>query len=67
MPIGIFYGTNFGVGKSMYQSVIAVMLGNVAGGAGLNGIVIWFIYGQGSIPAETAKMDGESTQGVLPS
>ncbi|KAL0940456.1 formate nitrite [Colletotrichum truncatum] len=46
VPIGMFYGTNFGVGKFIYQSIIPVTLGNIVGGAGLVGAVLWFFYGR---------------------
>jgi hypothetical protein len=42
----MFYGTNFGVGKFIYQCVIPVTLGNIIGGAGLVGSVLWFLYGR---------------------
>ncbi|GMG10346.1 unnamed protein product [Aspergillus oryzae] len=45
VPIGMFYGTNFGVGKFIYQSVIPVTLGDIVGGAVLDGVFIWFLYG----------------------
>ncbi|KAG9591925.1 Formate/nitrite transporter, partial [Aureobasidium melanogenum] len=32
IPIGMFYGTNFGVGKFIYQSIIPVTIGNLIGG-----------------------------------
>ncbi|KAK5400003.1 hypothetical protein LTR06_011330 [Exophiala xenobiotica] len=46
VPIGMFYGTDFGVGKFIYQCIIPVTLGNMVGGAGLNGVIIWFLYGR---------------------
>ncbi|KAF6794645.1 formate nitrite [Colletotrichum sojae] len=46
VPIGMFYGTNFGVGKFIYQSIIPVTLGNIVGGAGLVGAPLWFMYGR---------------------
>ncbi|KAK1637406.1 Formate/nitrite transporter-domain-containing protein [Colletotrichum phormii] len=46
VPIGMFYGTNFGVGKFIYQSVIPVTLGNIVGGAVMAGGVLWFVYGR---------------------
>ncbi|KZL67469.1 formate nitrite, partial [Colletotrichum incanum] len=46
VPIGMFYGTNFGVGKFIYQSVIPVTLGNIVGGAGMTGVILWFLYGR---------------------
>lgn len=51
VPIGMFYGTNFGVGKYIYQSVIPVTLGNMVGGVVLDAGLIWFVYG----PSETVK------------
>ncbi|KAL1998527.1 hypothetical protein VTN02DRAFT_6013 [Thermoascus thermophilus] len=46
VPIGMFYGTNFGVGKYIYQSVIPVTLGNIIGGIFLAGLPFWFLYGR---------------------
>ncbi|KAL1970150.1 hypothetical protein VTN77DRAFT_6555 [Rasamsonia byssochlamydoides] len=46
IPIGMFYGTNFGVGKFIYQSIIPVTLGNIIGGVMLSGCVFWFLYGR---------------------
>ncbi|GKT46782.1 putative fructose-bisphosphate aldolase [Colletotrichum spaethianum] len=68
VPIGMFYGTNFGVGKFIYQSVIPVTLGNIIGGAGMTGAVLWFLYGRNdTLAAKTGqtqsgekKADGES-------
>ncbi|KAI8686526.1 hypothetical protein NCS55_00329000 [Fusarium keratoplasticum] len=68
VPIGMFYGTNFGVGKFIYQSVIPVTLGNIIGGAGLNGILLWIIYGRRRILAENGGTKrANSVHGVLPS
>lgn len=49
VPIGMFYGTNFGVGKFIYQSVIPVTLGNIVGGVICNGLAVWFLYGHKAI------------------
>ncbi|EXL93469.1 hypothetical protein ACKRZS_004205 [Fusarium odoratissimum] len=46
VPIGMFYGTNFGVGKFTYQSNIPVTLGNIVGGAVMAGAFLWFLYGR---------------------
>ena len=65
VPIGMFYGTNFGVGKYIYQSVIPVTLGNMVGGVFLDAILIWFIYG----PSETVKHingSASTSQTILP-
>lgn len=68
VPIGMFYGTNFGVGKFIHQSVIPVTLGNVVGGPGLNGILLWLIYGRRRIVAESGVMKyANSVHGGLPS
>lgn len=48
VPIGMFYGTNFGVGKFIYQSVIPVTIGNVIGGVIPAGLSFWFLYGKNS-------------------
>lgn len=46
VPVGMFYGTNFGVGKFIYQSVIPVTLGDIVAGAILDGFLIWLLYGK---------------------
>ncbi|KAK1068611.1 hypothetical protein LTR74_005482 [Friedmanniomyces endolithicus] len=46
LPIGMFYGTNFGVGKYIYQSVIPVTLGNIVGAGLLAAIASWYLYGR---------------------
>lgn len=46
VPVGMFYGTNFGVGKFIYQSVIPVTLGDIVAGAVLDGFFIWLLYGK---------------------
>ncbi|KAK0364657.1 hypothetical protein LTR91_008208 [Friedmanniomyces endolithicus] len=46
VPIGMFYGTNFGVGKYIYQSVIPVTLGNIVGAGLLAAIAFWYLYGR---------------------
>ena len=46
IPIGMFYGTNFGVGKFIYQSIIPVTLGNLIGGVVLGVLPFWYLYGR---------------------
>ncbi|KAK5092102.1 hypothetical protein LTR70_005067 [Exophiala xenobiotica] len=46
VPIGMFYGTNFGTGKFIYQSVIPVTLGNIIGGSLFGGAAFWYLYGR---------------------
>jgi formate/nitrite transporter len=45
VPIGMFYGTNFGVGKFIWASVIPVTIGNIIGGAFFGAFAMWLIYG----------------------
>ena len=56
IPIGMFYGTNFGVGKFIYQSIIPVTLGNIIGGAFFCGVFFWILYGRGPALANEAGM-----------
>lgn len=54
VPLGMFYGTNFGVGKFIYQSCIPVTLGNMVGGAFFCGLCFYIMYGRGpALPNET--------------
>jgi formate/nitrite transporter len=46
VPIGMFYGTNFGVGKFIWASIVPVTLGNIIGGAGMGAFVMWVVYGR---------------------
>lgn len=55
VPIGMFYGTNFGVGKFIYQSVIPVTIGNIIGGCILSGFAFWFLYGRTSSGQDEEK------------
>ncbi|KAI5363326.1 Putative formate/nitrite transporter, aquaporin [Septoria linicola] len=47
VPIGMFYGVNFSVGKFIYQSIIPATLGNIVGGALLGAVPFWYLYGRG--------------------
>lgn len=60
VPIGMFYGTDFGVGKYIYNSVIPVTIGNIVGGSLLDAGLIWFICGHTDAKAhmkDTAHLD----------
>jgi formate/nitrite transporter FocA (FNT family) len=46
VPIGMFYGTDFGVGEFIWKSIIPVTLGNVIGGAVLGAFAMWVVYGR---------------------
>ncbi|KAK1598947.1 uncharacterized protein LY79DRAFT_575530 [Colletotrichum navitas] len=55
----MFYGTNFGVGKFIYHSVIPVTLGNIIGGAGMAVYVLWFMYGRdGTLATKAGQVYG---------
>ncbi len=57
----MFYGTNFGVGKFIYQSVIPVTLGDIVAGAVLDAFFIWLLYGK-----EIVKNDPDEASTTLP-
>lgn len=62
VPIGMFYGTNFGVGKFIYQCVIPVTIGNLMGGIFLASLPFWYLYGREERTApnvETGQPVGE--------
>jgi formate/nitrite transporter len=46
VPIGMFYGTNFGVGKFIWASVVPVTIGNLIGGGLFGSVAMWTIYGR---------------------
>jgi formate/nitrite transporter len=46
VPIGMFYGTSFGVGKFIWASCIPVTLGNIIGGAFFGACLMWMVYGR---------------------
>lgn len=52
VPLGMLYGTNFSVGKFIYQSTIPVTLGNIVGGTVFGAMVFWFLYGRQDGPNE---------------
>lgn len=59
----MFYGTNFGVGRFIYQSVIPVTLGNIVAGALFTGAFLWFLYGRNTTLAveRGQPLSGEAT------
>ncbi|WPB03975.1 uncharacterized protein RHO25_008619 [Cercospora beticola] len=62
IPIGMFYGVNFSVGKFISHSVIPVTLGNIVGGALLCSLPFWYLYGRGDgINVQTGHEIREST------
>lgn len=46
VPIGMFYGTDFGVGKFIWASCIPVTIGNIIGGAFFGAFTMWTVYGR---------------------
>jgi formate/nitrite transporter len=46
VPIGMFYGTSFGVGKFIWASVIPVTIGNIIGGSFFGSFAMWTVYGR---------------------
>ena len=46
VPIGMFYGTEFGVGKFIWNSCILVTIGNIIGGAFFGAFAMWVVYGR---------------------
>ncbi|EME38221.1 hypothetical protein DOTSEDRAFT_48512 [Dothistroma septosporum NZE10] len=59
VPIGMFYGVNFSVGKFVYQSIIPVTLGNIVGGTLLCAVPFWYLYGRGdAVNVQTGQAAG---------
>jgi formate/nitrite transporter len=47
VPIGMFYGgTDFSVGKFIWNSCIPVTIGNILGGAFFGAFTMWMVYGR---------------------
>ncbi|KAK4540208.1 hypothetical protein LTR36_009706 [Oleoguttula mirabilis] len=60
VPIGMFYGTDFDVGRFIYQSVIPVTLGNIVGGVLVAALPFWILYGRGdAVNVQTGQPVGE--------
>jgi len=45
VPVGMFYGTSFGVGKFIWASCIPVTIGNLIGGVVFGAVAMWVVYG----------------------
>jgi formate/nitrite transporter len=63
VPIGMFYGTSFGVGKFIWASVIPVTLGNIIGGAVLGAFPMWVVYGRHEVGVREEKKGEEEGSG----
>jgi formate/nitrite transporter len=55
VPVGMFYGAPFGVGRFVWASVIPITIGNIIGGAFFGAFVMWMVYGRHEAPVR----DGE--------
>lgn len=64
VPIGMFYGTNFGVGKFIWASVIPVTLGNIAGGAFFGAFAMWVVYGRHELSVLEEQKHETNSNGV---
>ena len=42
--MGMYLGTNFGVGYYIYHSMIPVCLGNIVGGGLFVGVAHWYMF-----------------------
>jgi formate/nitrite transporter len=62
VPIGMFYGTNFGVGKFIWASVIPVTIGNVIGGAFFGSFAMWMVYGRHEPSARESRDNGPASK-----
>lgn len=67
VPIGMFYGVNFGVGRYIYQCIIPVTLGNIVGAVILDAIALWYIYGRNELLEEEKKHEMPSLHNSTPS
>jgi formate/nitrite transporter len=63
VPVGMFYGTSFGVGKFIWASVIPVTIGNIIGGAFFGSFVMWMVVGRHE-PDAREKNEGASASKV---
>ena len=64
IPIGMFYGTNFGVGKFIWASIIPVTIGNIIRGAFFGAFAMWVVYGRHEVSVREEKKREEDSSGV---
>jgi formate/nitrite transporter len=64
VPIGMFYGANFGVGKFIWASCIPVTIGNIIGGAFFGAFALWVIYGRHETSIDKSKQTDNSNSKV---
>ena len=65
IAIGIFYGTNFAVGKFIWASYIPVTLGNIIGGACFAGVCVWILYRREETLAEETGQPSSGENDLL--
>jgi formate/nitrite transporter len=63
VPIGMFYGADFSTGEFIYKNCVPVTLGNVVGGAGLMGVVFWWLYGRDEDVHDKVNGDRKNVEG----
>jgi formate/nitrite transporter FocA (FNT family) len=44
VPIGMFYWTNFGMGKFIWASVLPITIGNIIGASFFGAFTLWLVY-----------------------
>lgn len=57
VPVGMFHGTSFGVGKFIWASCIPVTIGNIIGGAFFGAFAMWTVYGRHEPSAKKRQDD----------
>jgi formate/nitrite transporter len=62
VPIGMFYGTNFGVGKFIWASCIPVTIGNIIGGAFFGAFALWVVQGRHEPSVKERRDDGPASK-----
>lgn len=51
----MFYGTNFGVGKFVWASIIPVTTGDIIGGASFGAFGMWVFHGRHEVSVREEK------------
>lgn len=62
--IGMFYGTNVGVGKFIWASIIPVTIGNIIGRAFFRAFGMWVVYGRHEVSVREEKKHESSSSEV---
>ncbi|GAB7334930.1 hypothetical protein MBLNU13_g06809t1 [Cladosporium sp. NU13] len=55
VPIGMFYGTTFGVEKFIWAWIIPVSIENIIGGAFFGAFAMWVVYGRHEVSVRKEK------------